>query len=239
MFVMAVDFQCELEHSNLRAGNTQPEDLRRTLQNKRLGQWNPPFPFMRLPKELRLNIWTAMISNPRVIHIRKATRRLHFICSSPTPITLQICGESRDSTITLFNKFYIRSETDPRPVYFRKDLDIISLDMTKGVLEFVWQHPQVNELTTVVINKKALEHIRSSTMLHSDSRWFLFLRHTRFLLVTGRSSKLSHGCAQLKITQLGRKQLEKEGWESWISSFRGVQVRIQSARMACGCVHAL
>lgn len=136
---MALDIRSKLDISSLQEENIQLKNLVTLLTeaNQRLQHQLTVFPLIKLPKELRLSIWTAMVPRPQVIRIRKTNRRLHFVCSSPPPITLHIYRESRDHTLRLFKVFYIRSNAVLRPVYFRLNLDTIFLDINIGLLEFI------------------------------------------------------------------------------------------------------
>lgn len=237
LFPMALNIRLAPDVSSLQAENMQLKNLVTILteENRRLQHLITVFPLMKLPKELRMSIWAAMISGPRVIRIRKANRRLHFLCSSPPPITLHICGESRDYTLKLFKKFYIRPDTIPRPVYFRPDLDTIYLDMNTGLLEFVWQHPEVNDVHTIAMAKRAFYKITSPALLPSDIRGLIFFNRLKILAVTGRMIDPSHCCPDLQLVKGSATTLDVEGWETWIKSCSSSEVHIQSANVVCSC----
>lgn len=233
---MASDIQRELEVSTLQAENVQLKSLVNilTTENKRLQRQIIVFPLMELPTELRMSIWSAMVADPRVIRIRKRYRRLHFGCSSPPPITLHICGESRDHTLRLFKVFRLSSDIIPRPVYFRPNLDTFFLDMNTGLLEFVWQHQEVKEVHTIAIAKNALYNITSPTLLF-DIRRPALLDRSKLLVVTGRLTDPCHRCPKLELVMRRAKNLEIEGFQDRIKLCCGSEVQLQPAKVVCGC----
>jgi hypothetical protein len=235
-FAMAPDIPRKLDVSSLQAENIQLRNLANILteENQRLQRHITVFPLTKLPKELRMSIWTAIVSDPRVIRIRKTSRRLHFSCSSPPPITLHICRESRDNTLKLFKVFYISSDTIPRPVYFRPDVDTFFFDMKTGLLEFVWQHQEVKEVHTIAMAKSALYDITSPTLLLDIRRLALFER-LKFLVVTGRMTEPSHCCPKLYLARRSVKNSDIESWQDRIRSCSGSEVQLQSAKVICSC----
>ena len=93
-------------------------------------------PFCRLPKELRLFIWELTVE-PRIVDVRsrfieRPDAELRILCSStPVPVQLQICQESRNAGLykPSFSDIDVlkgkKKESDQRYIWLNLDTDMI------------------------------------------------------------------------------------------------------------------
>jgi hypothetical protein len=108
--------------------------------------------------------------------------------------------------------------------------------MTSGLLEFVWQHLQVNEVQTIAIGRKALYNIMSPILdLDVDVRKLALFRRSRLLIVTCKTADTSHRWPKLEMVPRSARNLESEGWQDRIRTCSGSEVLIQSAKVVCSC----
>lgn len=77
-------------------------------------------PFPRLPLELRLKIWRSSLPGPRLIRI--SVEDGSFKSNTPHPLGLQICKESREETLRIY-QLSIAVEPSKNHIYINTDHD--------------------------------------------------------------------------------------------------------------------
>lgn len=82
--------------------------------------------FSALPVEIRLEIWQYTCCQPRVVEVYYDGALDQCITTTPQPVALRICSESRREALRLYQPLFGTTTHDAR-IYFHRDHDTLYL----------------------------------------------------------------------------------------------------------------
>lgn len=116
--------------------------------------------FPLLPTELRIKIWQLAANQPRIVHITYDHPTESLVSLSPAPALLATCGESRDESLSCFQKLSLPNSACNSIIYLNLEVDICYIRRATTSLEDA--SPYTSNFTTT----KAIFGNNDSKALH-------------------------------------------------------------------------